>query len=146
MEPVNELDIAGYRWEIKDTQARQDIAYLKTGLNYSYEKGRDIILKEGFESDFAKVTNINRQGALITAFVRITNLRGEGMNLPNLIDFANIQLEFMHSSPIIVNDIVSGKSFLATYSYDGSLSFYSIKGIEQGFNDICFNITSFEKQ
>ena len=30
MEPVNELDIDGYRWEIKDTQARQDVASLRT--------------------------------------------------------------------------------------------------------------------
>lgn len=30
MEPVNELDIDGYRWEIKDAQARQDIAFLRT--------------------------------------------------------------------------------------------------------------------
>lgn len=32
MEPANELDIDGYRWEIKDAQARQDIAELKLRL------------------------------------------------------------------------------------------------------------------
>lgn len=30
MEPVNELDIDGYKWEIKDAQARRDIAVLRT--------------------------------------------------------------------------------------------------------------------
>ena len=33
MEPVNELDIDGYRWEIKDTQAREDISKLKSMMN-----------------------------------------------------------------------------------------------------------------
>lgn len=146
MEIVNTLDIDGTQWEIQDNQARQDIAGLKLGFNYSFEEGHEIILKEGFESDYAQISNINRQGSLLTAFVRIINLRGEGMKSPNLIDFADMQIKFLHSSPIVVHDIVSGKSFLATYSLNGILSIYSSKEINQGVNDICFNITSFEKQ
>lgn len=38
MEPVNELDIDGYRWEIKDTQARQGIASLRTDSDKKIEE------------------------------------------------------------------------------------------------------------
>lgn len=38
MEPVNELDIDGYRWEIKDTQARQDITDLRTSSDGKIEE------------------------------------------------------------------------------------------------------------
>lgn len=38
MEPVNELDIDGYRWEIKDLQARQGIASLRTDSDKKIEE------------------------------------------------------------------------------------------------------------
>lgn len=146
MEQVNELDIDGYRWEIKDTQARQDIAKLKVNNEYSFEEGRELILSQGYTADYAKISNINRQGILLTAFIRIINLRGEGMNSDNLISFATIPMKFMHSSPMTIFDLVSGRPFLLTCSLDGSLSIFSSSAIKQGNNHLIFNIVSFENK
>lgn len=52
MEPVNELDIDGYRWEIKDTQARQDIAKLKVDSDKKIEElnaNLDLLKNEIYE-------------------------------------------------------------------------------------------------
>lgn len=38
MEIVSELDIDGYRWEIKDSQARKDITYLRTDSDEKYKE------------------------------------------------------------------------------------------------------------
>lgn len=146
MEPVNELDIDGYRWEIRDIQARQDIGKLKVNGEYSFEQGREIILSQGYAADYAQITNINRQGILLTAFIRIINLRGEGMNSNNLLSFATMPIKFIHSSPTVIFDLVSGRPFLLTYSFEGSLSIYDSSAIEQGNNNLIFNITSFEKK
>lgn len=146
MEPVNELDIDGYRWEITDAQARQDIAQLKLNNEYTFEAGREIILGQGYTADYSQMTHINRLGILITASVRISNLRGEGMNSDNLISFATLPMKFLHSSAVVVFDTVSGKSFFAEYSLDGSLTIYNSRAIAQGNNHICFNIMSFERK
>ena len=146
MESANELDIDGYRWEIKDMQARQDIANLKLNDEYSFENGREIILSEGYTADYSQITNINRLGNFITAAIRIVNLRGAGMNEDNLISFATLPIKLIHSSPVVIFDTVSGKSFYSSYSFDGALSIFGSRTIEQGNNNLVFNIVSFEKK
>lgn len=146
MEIVNKLDIDGYRWEIMDAQARKDIVELKSSNEYSFETGREIILSQGFSADYAQITNINRLGKLIVAVVRIINLRGEGMDSDNLINFANMQIKLIHSSPIVIFDTVSGKPFFSQYDFNGYLTIYSSRAIEQGNNYLCFNLVSFEKK
>lgn len=146
MEIVNTLDIDGTQWEITDAQARQDIAELKLNNEYSFENGKEIILSQGYEADYSQMTNINRQGLLLTAFIRIINLRGEGMSSDNLISFATLPMRFIHSSPVTIFDIISGKAFYANYSFDGTLSIFNSRAIEQGNNHLVFNIISFEKK
>ena len=146
METADILDIDGTQWEIRDNQARQDIAKLKVNNEYSFEEGRALIFSQGYTADYAQISNINRQGILLTAFIRIINLRGEGMNSDNLTSFATIPMKFMHSSPMTIFDLVSGRPFLLTYSYDGSLSIFNSSAIKQGNNHLIFNIVSFENK
>ena len=63
MEIVNTLDIDGYRWEITDAQARQDIAELKSSYINGF-KNVEIVsglgstkLKEIIQSEFPQIKN-----------------------------------------------------------------------------------------
>mgnify|MGYP003421478679 FL=1 len=78
MEIVNKLDIDGNRWEIEDSQARQEISVLKTNSDEKF-KEIDTKLKEKadknyVDNNFATLNEVVENQVTETSFINENNL------------------------------------------------------------------------
>lgn len=145
MEPVNELDIDGFRWEIKDTQARQDISKIKSDNEVKYLGEIDLILRPGYTASVAKLQNLVQMGRLIVGSIQIQALRGEGLGEAKVLEIAESPLAPEANFEFVFVDTFKNTSFRASIDYKKVVRIVSTEKLLQGNNILVGFIAFFRK-
>lgn len=145
MEPVNELDIDGYRWEIKDLQARQDISALKSNQEQIVLGNLNIPLEQGFTADSAKLVNVCRQGKMVFGTIHFVNLAGEKIGTRNIISIAKIPLDPLRYSECVAVDMFTNNAYRIQIFPSKTITIISTENLKNGDSELSANFIFFEK-
>lgn len=144
MEPVNELDIDGYRWEIKDIQAREDISKLKSDNRIINIGQIDLILKPGYTAAYAQLQHVMKMGKMITGIVHILGLAGEGIGEKKVITVASVPFSPQELFEFVAVDTWRNNSFRMSFDVDKSVHIVSTEKMVSGNTDIIGSFVCFE--
>ena len=125
MEIVSELDIDGYRWEIADKQARQDVANLKLSSEVKIYGDVGLILKPGYTAKGAKLGYTKKFGKLVIATLMIEDLRGEGLGTDANIQFAELPFKPYGGIDFTVTEVFQNTTFKIWGGDSGELNLVS---------------------
>lgn len=110
MEPVNELDIDGYRWEMQDVEARNRIAKLETKTNVKITNiiNEEILLMNVIEINGEKLLQVKvrnyawkgEDGELIASFRNDFGLKNYKRFFSNITSASGRNLGFVFIDPI----------------------------------------------
>ena len=145
MEPVNELDIDGYRWEIKDIQARQDISQIKSDTKVINIGQIDLVLKPGYTASYAKLQHVMKMGKLIFGSIHFINLAGPGIGENKPLVISNFPFKIQELSELVMVDSFKNISYRASVSVAEEVNFISTANLQQNNSDIIGSFICFEQ-
>ena len=145
MEPVNELDIDGYRWEIKDIQAREDILKLKSNTEVINIGQIDLVLKPGYTAYYAKLQHVMKMGKLIFGSIHFINLAGPGIGENKPLVVSNFPFKIKELTELIMVDTYRNFSYRASIGTAGEVNLISTVNLQQNNYDIIGSFICFEE-
>lgn len=145
MEIVNELDIDGYRWEIRDRQAREDILKLKSDTGVIDIGEIDLVLKPGYTAYYAKLQHVMKMGKLISGSIHFINLEGPGIgeNKPLLV--AEFPFKVKGLFELVMADTWRNFAYRASVSTAKEVTLISSVNLKQNDADIKGSFICFEE-
>lgn len=145
MEIVNTLDIDGYRWDMTDKQARQDIADLKTNFKTSYTKKISLDLKPGITADFALVSNVQKMGKLVFCNMTLKGLSGESFTANANTDIAEFPFKVLGYFEFLLYDTANKRVLRCRIKDDNTLNIITDMDFNQGYSFIVGQLSFIEK-
>lgn len=144
MDPVKELDIDGFRWEITDPQARQEISALKSDTKIVYVGEMELTLKPGYTAYYAKLQHVIKVGKLIMGSIHFIGLAGEGIGEPRSVMVAELPFSPLELFEVVAVETNRNYAFRVSGSADRNVYIISTGNLIPGSSDVIGSFVAIE--
>lgn len=136
MQDVKIIDIDNVQWNIKDQEARNQIAALEESLTIKDIGEIGITLKEGYTATEANILSISKYGKLNIGGLSITNLAGNNIGTTISTPIGSINRNIGNYVSAIFIEYISQKPVRISIQKDGIIVISESGGITSGSNAI----------
>lgn len=144
MEVVDTLDIDGNQWEIRDKQARNDIAVIKQLMTPTEMPGIEITLNNGYSAAVKEIRYVQKYGKLYMGLLFIDNLSGKNIGTNDVADFGKANISLITGTYAMGIEYLSSMPIRSSITKTGLFALQESAGITSGNNRIRVPITWIE--
>lgn len=128
------IDIGGIQWNVKDSQARNDIEAIKQSMTVEEMPKIEITLNNGYSAPVKEIRNIQRYGKLYMGLVFIDNLSGANIGTTDVADFGTVNISLKTTTYAMGIEYLSSMPVRFSIGRTGTLAFQESKGVTNGNN------------
>ena len=128
------IDIGGTQWNVKDTQARNDIETIKQLMTPEVMPNIEITLNNGYSATEKYITYIQKYGKLCMGLLFIDNLSGENIGTNEVAAFGKVNMSLNEGVYSIGIEYFSSMTVRSSISKTGNLALQESKGVTNGDN------------
>lgn len=144
MEVVDTLDIDGNQWEIRDKQARNDIAVIKQLMTPTEMPDIEITLNNGYSATLKRIQSVQKYGKLYMGILYIDNLSGKNIGTNDVANFGKANISLIIDTYAIGIEYLSSMPIRSSITKTGIFALQESAGITSGNNRIRVPITWIE--
>lgn len=130
------IDIGGTQWNVKDTQARNDIEAIKQLFTTETIQRIDLTLNNGYSAVTPEIRQIQKYGKLYMGLLFVDNLSGYNIGTNDIANFAKANISLLQTTFAIGIDYSTSKPVRASISKTGIISLQESTGVIDGDNRI----------
>lgn len=128
------IDIGGTQWNVKDTQARNDIEAIKQSMTVEALPNIEITLNNGYSAAIKDIRNIQRYGKLYMGLLFVDNLSGTNIGTNDVANFGQTNLSLKVVTYAMGIEYFSSKPVRSSITENGVLTLQESAGITNGDN------------
>ena len=130
------IDIGGTQWNVKDTQARNDIEAIKQSMTPEELPKIEITLNDGYSAATKEIRNVQRYGKLYMGLLFIDNLSGTNIGTNDVANFGQTNLSLKVETYAMGIEYFSSKPVRSSITRNGVLTLQESVGVTNGDNRI----------
>ena len=134
MADVKVIDIDGEQWNIKDQDARNNIAKIEETISTQDLQDVQVTMKNGYTCKSIQIGSHYKVGKIHFAVIRIEDLSGSGVGTTTTINIASTSLTPKKYTVFIARDYRVPATARCALETDGSISIAESNGINDGNN------------
>lgn len=138
------IDIGGTQWNVKDREARNDIATIKQLITPEVLPNIEITLNSGYNGYRSSIINIQKYGKLYMGLIFINDLAGEKIGTNDEVDFAIANISLNNRVDAIGIEFFSSKPVRVSIHKNGAIHMQESAGVTSGNNSLRIPITWIE--
>ena len=135
------IDIGGTQWNVKDSQARNDIVTIKQLMTVEEIPTIEITINNGYTATEKRINHIQRYGKLYMGLLFIDNLSGKNIGTNEVADFGTANISLNIGVYAMGIEYFSSKPVRASITRNGTLSLQESAGVTDGDNRLRIPIT-----
>ena len=134
------IDIGGTQWNIKDKEARNDIAAIKQLMTMELLPNIEITLNDGYSATTKEIRSVQRYGKLYMGLMFIDNLSGANIGTNDVARFGKANISLVTNTYAMGIEYLSSKPVRSSISKIGALALQESQGVTNGDNRLRFPI------
>lgn len=128
------IDIGGTQWNVKDSQARNDIEAIKQLFTVKTIEKIDLTLNNGYSAVTPEIRDIQKYGKLYMGLLFIDNLSGESIGTNDIANISRINMSLQQTTYAIGIEYFSSKPVRVAIDRTGIITFLETAGVTDGNN------------
>ena len=128
------INIGGVQWNVKDTQARNDIETIKQSMTVETIPSIEITLNNGYSATIKEISHVQRYGKLYMGLLFIDDLSGENIGTNEVANFGKANINLNIGVYAVGIEYFSSMPVRSSITKNGVLALQESMGITNGDN------------